>query len=130
MTRSSLRLLFGLALSAITAGMLAVACGGTPPDDTNLSPTAKAGMEIALKAGCQSCHGSNFTGGVAPTWKGLAGKTVELSDGRTVVAGTGYLTRAIEDPTAEQVAGYVLPMPRNTLTDTEVAQIVAYIQEL
>ncbi len=130
MTRRTSRLFLGLALPALTAGALVAACGGTPPEDTNLSPTARAGMQIAMKAGCQSCHGANFSGGVAPTWKGLAGKTVELDDGTTVVADAAYLTRAIEDPTGEQVAGYKLPMPRNTLTDAEVAQIVAYIQEL
>lgn len=119
-----------LTLPAVAAGTIAASCGGTPPEDTNLSPAAKAGMEVALRAGCQSCHGSNFSGGVAPTWKGLFGKTVELSDGRTVVAGEDYLTTAIQDPTADQVAGYRLQMPRNTLTDAEVADIVAYIKEL
>lgn len=130
MTRHTPRLLLGLAVPAAVAGALLAACGGTPPEDTSLSPEAKAGLEVAMKAGCQSCHGANFTGGVAPTWKGLFGKTVELDDGRKVVAGEAYLTRAIEDPTSEQVAGYKLQMPRNVLTDAEVAQIVAYIKEL
>lgn len=128
--RRTPRLLRRVALPALTAATLLAACGGTPPADTSLSPAAQAGREVAMKAGCQSCHGASFTGGVAPTWKGLFGKTVQLADGRTVIAGEAYLTRAIEDPTSEQVAGYALPMPRNVLTDAEVAQIVAYIAEL
>jgi len=59
---------------------------------------------------------------------GLAGSQVELADGTTLVADTAYLTRAIANPSADLVADYNLKMPANTLSDAEIADIVAYIE--
>ena len=41
-----------------------------------------------------------------PSWKGLAGSQVRLSDGRNVTADDAYLTRHIVEPNAFTVAGY------------------------
>jgi cytochrome c oxidase subunit 2 len=55
---------------------------------------------------------------------------VVLTDGRVVVADDEYLRRAIVDPDAEIVAGYSLKMPRNSLSDAEVDDVIAYIHDL
>ncbi|MEZ5343707.1 MAG: cytochrome c [Acidimicrobiales bacterium] len=108
--------------------MLTSGCG--IDDGPPLSATAAAGRDLAADAGCMSCHGDNGTGGVGPAWTGLAGSTVELSDGTTILADADYLVRSIADPAAEQVASYTLAMPTNSLTDDQVNLVVAYIQEL
>ena len=109
--------------------MVALAgCGGD--EELNLSPAAAEGRAIVEEAGCASCHGADGGGQVGPAWKGLAGSTVSLADGTTVTADTDYLTRAITEPDAELVAGYNVRMPENTLSDAEVASVVAYIEEL
>lgn len=131
--RRSLTRVFGTAAVALAgAGTLLSACGGEPPaPDVTLSANGQAGFDIAAAAGCQSCHGANFVGGaVGPTWVGLAGSTVELKDGTTVVADTAYLTEAIRDPGAKLVAGFTGIMPKNSLSPEDVAKIVAYIEEL
>jgi cytochrome c oxidase subunit 2 len=123
-------------------GLAAVSCG----DDTDESDAATVtdapgatvdgagdpanGEQLSRSSGCAGCHGQDFGGGAGPEWIGLAGSDVELTDGTVVVADTAYLTRAIADPSAELVAGYNLKMPANSLSDAEIADIVAFIETL
>jgi mono/diheme cytochrome c family protein len=88
------------------------------------------GEQLSRSQGCAGCHGPDFGGGAGPEWTGLAGSQVTLADGSTVVADTAYLVRAIADPSAELVADYNLRMPANTLSDEEIAHIVAFIETL
>jgi mono/diheme cytochrome c family protein len=88
------------------------------------------GEQLSRSSGCAGCHGPDFDGGAGPEWIGLAGSEVTLVDGSTVVADTAYLTRAIADPSAELVADYNLRMPANSLSDEEIAHIVAFIETL
>lgn len=77
-----------------------------------------------------SCHGSRGQGGVGPPWTGLAGSTVRLSDGSTVVADDAYLAESIRDPAARRVSGYSVQMPRNNLDAAQISSVVAYIDSL
>lgn len=119
------------ALSFTVAGLSASACGGSTPNKTaDLTVEQRLGLEAAQHAGCSSCHGATFAGGIAPTWRGLAGSTVSLEDGTTVTADAAYLTTAIADPGAQLVDGYNIAMPKNDLSAEDIARIVAYIQAL
>ena len=80
--------------------------------------------------GCVACHGANGEGGAAPSWVGLAGSTVTLDDGTTVVADAEYLARSITAPAEQKVAGATLVMPANMLTAEQVADVVAFIESL
>jgi cytochrome c1 len=144
-------LLSATALTALLA-VAAVGCGGNDGDGGenggggaggSAVPTAPgtaggaggagdaaAGEQIARSSGCAGCHGQDFQGAAGPTWVGLAGSQVTLTDGSTVVADDAYLARAISDPAAELVDGFSLKMPANDLDDAEVADIVAYIKSL
>lgn len=120
-----------VACALVTAALVA-ACGGdsiTAPT-VSLTPTQRLGLEAAQHAGCASCHGADFAGGVGPGWIGLAGSERPLVDGSTVVADRAYLIESIADPSAKRVAGYSLMMPGNSLSDTEIDQIVDYIEAL
>ncbi len=72
----------------------------------------------------------NGQGGVGPTWQGLAGSDVELADGTVIVADQDYLIRAITDPSADLLADFAVQMPRNNLDDSQVNDIVSYINDL
>jgi len=90
------------------------------------------GQLLTVKNGCVGCHsidGAKLTG---PTWFGLFGSNVELADGTTVVADEAFITESILDPNAKLVAGYTSPsaMPQITLTEAEIANIIAYIKTL
>jgi cytochrome c oxidase subunit 2 len=107
------------------------ACGDKTSTDTgNLRTPAERGERIAAESGCQACHGRNWEGGIAPTFIGLAGSTVTLQDGTTVLADTAFLTRSITDPSAEKSGTSTMVMPPNQLTADQVADIVAFIESL
>ena len=116
---------------AVTATALialgASACGGS---DGDAAPDPERGRRAAVSNNCASCHGNEGQGGIGPTWIGLAGSEVELSDGSTVVADEAYLVQSIVDPSAQIVPGYNVMMPERQLSDRDLADIVAYIQSL
>lgn len=60
--------------------VLIAGCAGG--DTTGAASTVQRGQEIA-QARCASCHTSDGTPRVGPTWRGLYGSTVPLSDGST-----------------------------------------------
>jgi cytochrome c oxidase subunit 2 len=126
------RALLGLVPVLILTGALA-ACGGDDSGGSSadtLPPEAEAGRNLAQDRGCPSCHSSNGDRGTGPTWKGLYGSDVELSDGTTVTVDDAYIRESILDPAAKLVDGYGNVMPKFDLTDEEIAQITAYIQSL
>jgi cytochrome c oxidase subunit 2 len=128
-TSRSLAALGACALAGVLS-LAACAADGNDPDAVPLSPTAAEGRSISLSNGCAACHGTNGEGGVGPPFVGLAGSTVELDDGTSVVADRAYLIESIKDPGAKQQAGYRLPMPSNRLTDDQIDKIIAWIDEL
>ncbi len=91
----------------------------------------EAGKLLVQQNGCGGCHsitGATMTG---PTWLGLFGSQVKLSDGRTVTANEAYLTESIKSPNAKIVAGFPANvMPQFNLTDQEIQSIVSYIETL
>ena len=105
-------------------------CGGDSSGAPPATSASGSGEALARSAGCASCHGGSFQGGVGPGWVGLAGSEVELSDGSVVIADDGYLFESIRDPGAKVVAGFSVQMPRNTLSDAEIDEIVAFIRSL
>lgn len=109
--------------------LVTVACGGSSGGE--LSTEAADGRAIALRQGCASCHGADGSGGVGPSFVGLYGSHVTLTDGSTVVADDEYLRRSITDPGAERVEGYAVNMPFNAdVTEEDIEAVLAYIREL
>ena len=70
---------------------------------TGLGPGGQ-GLYAAL--GCQSCHSLDGSKSSGPTFKGLAGSKVQLTNGQTVTADDAYLLESIVDPDKEIVKGY------------------------
>lgn len=133
--RPSLRCVLCAALPLVAALVLLVGCGGDEDQaigepDVALSAEAQRGRTLYGTKGCASCHSVDGRDAAGPTWKNLAGANVTLDDGRKVVADDDYLRRAIVDPWSERVKGYGTVMPRNALTDDEVAAVIAYIRAI
>jgi cytochrome c oxidase subunit 2 len=91
----------------------------------------ESGKALVSQNGCLACHSIDGTALTGPTWRGLFGSTVELSDGSTVVADESYLVESLADPAAKVVSGY-LPgiMPQYGLPEAQVNDIVAYLTTL
>lgn len=90
------------------------------------------GQRVAAKQQCLGCHTIDGKAHVGPTWRGLYGAEVKLTDGRTVVADEGYLTRSMMLPNEDMVAGYQTRMPSyfGRLDAGETAALVAFIRAL
>jgi cytochrome c oxidase subunit 2 len=90
-----------------------------------------AGQLLVQSNGCGACHSINGAAGIAPTWFGLFGSQVHLSDGRVVTADEAYLTESIKTPQAKIVAGFETQlMPTYGFADDQISNIVAYIKTL
>jgi cytochrome c oxidase subunit 2 len=135
------RLATPAALALVVVSCLVCGCGGTTrgaataPGGFSAQDSPIAHGRVLYQAdGCAGCHsldGSRMSG---PSWKGLAGSRVRLSDGRVLTAGNAYLTRHIVEPDALTVQGY----PGNVMAESiqgldlqrrpaDVAALVAFI---
>jgi len=96
----------------------------------NQTPEGR-GKLLTVKNGCLGCHSIDGTKMTGPTWFGLFGSTVELADGTSILADEAFISESILDPKAGEVAGFSpTTMPPYTLTEAEIANIIAYIKTL
>lgn len=89
------------------------------------------GQLLVQQNGCTACH--SLTGGtiVGPTWLGLFGSQVELSNGTTVTADDAFISESITNPQAKIVKGFEsVQMVQYTFTPDELSAIVAYIKTI
>jgi cytochrome c oxidase subunit 2 len=93
---------------------------------------AAAGEKLAAEHGCMRCHTVDGTPHLGPTWRGMYGSQVPLSDGTTIVADEAYLTESMMDPNAKIHLGYqaIMPSYLGQLAGPEAAAIVEYIRSL
>ena len=75
------------------------ACPGSPRRGTG-------GQGLYASLGCQSCHSLDGSKSTGPTFKGLYGSKVQLTNGKTVTADEKYLLDSIIDPDLDIVKGY------------------------
>jgi cytochrome c oxidase subunit II len=82
---------------------------------------------------CSSCHTSDGSEGLGPSFKGLYGSRRTLADGTQIAADEKYLIEAIRDPDKQIVKGYEagsMPPPDVPLTNQEINEIISYIKSL
>jgi cytochrome c oxidase subunit 2 len=90
------------------------------------------GRDAAVRHGCFACHTVTGEQHIGPTWLGLYGRWVTLSDGSRVLADDAYLTESMMDPKAKIVRGYqpLMPTFQGLLTPPETAGLVEFIKSL
>jgi cytochrome c oxidase subunit 2 len=124
-------LLIGLGMWLFSGSSGTTEDGGSPvPHDT---AAAARGEALAASTGCLACHAIDGSEGTGPGWQGLAGSTVTLESGETVVADDAYLFNSIVDPQSQLVAGFEAVMPTtysDSLSQTEIQDLVEYIKSL
>jgi cytochrome c oxidase subunit 2 len=84
-------------------------CAAATIKDKDACPGVVAGtggMGLYASLGCQGCHSLDGSPSTGPTFKGLYGSTVKLTNGKTVKAEEQYLLESILDPDKQIVAGY------------------------
>lgn len=101
-------------------------------DDQSSTSTSGggAGRELATGYGCMTCHSVDGAAKTGPTWNSLAGSTVDLKDGSSVIANRAYLDESIREPASKIVAGFSPIMPVVQMSDSDRAAIVDFILSL
>ena len=80
---------------------------------------------------CNTCHKPESTGR-GPSLSGVYGSTVELADGRKVVADENYLRESIVNSQAKIVRGYqgIMPTYQGMVSEETLMQLIAYLKTL
>ena len=132
------------AVAAALAALLLVACGGRP-EATAARPPATAlplvaydrasaaiGAELVQEYGCNTCHSTDGTTLVGPTWQGLYGTEEELEDGTSATVNDDYIRESIRMPDLKVVKGFTAGLMPATLgvEDDEIPHIIEYMKSL
>jgi cytochrome c oxidase subunit II len=96
----------------------------TPPQ------AGQPAAQLLETKGCTACHSLDGSEGIGPTFKGMYGHTEKMSDGSVVKVDESYLRESIVNPDAKILAGFDPLMPKPTLTDKEVKEIVDYLETI
>jgi cytochrome c oxidase subunit 2 len=103
--------------------------GAAPRERLSL---AQMGERVATEKGCMRCHTVDGTPHIGPTWLGMYGSIVPLSNGREMLADAAYLTDSMMDPRALIHRGYlpVMPSYQGLLSAPETGAILEYLRAL
>ncbi|MEM7680735.1 MAG: cytochrome c [Planctomycetota bacterium] len=131
--------LFALAALCCAIGLAGCDEPAERPDPFSLGYTGEQvdravarGAELYVRNACNTCHSVDGVDGVAgPSWKGIYGQEVKLSDGTTRLRDYRYLRQSITDPHSQIVLNYGASMssyPR--LTPEDIDALLWYIWSL
>jgi cytochrome c oxidase subunit 2 len=95
-------------------------------------PPEQLGKILYEKKGCNACHTVDGSTRVGPSWKGVFGTMVPLTDGSSVKMDENYIKESVLYPQAKSRPGFPPSMPsfEGQLKDREIAGIIAYIKSL
>ena len=91
------------------------------------------GKGLYTSLGCQSCHSLDGSRSTGPTFKGLFGSKVKLTNGQTVSADEAFLLESIVDPDKTIVAGYqpgvmTSVIKKGQVSDADAKKLVQFIK--
>ena len=94
---------------------------------------AATGAKLYESLGCSSCHTLTGAKSIGPTWKGLYGSKVQLTNGQTVTANDAYLLESILDPDKQIVKGFKkgimsATIPPGSVSVAKAKALVAFIK--
>jgi cytochrome c oxidase subunit 2 len=92
---------------------------------------ASRGEKLFQDLACHTCHRADSPGR-GPILEGLFGRTVQLQDGRTIVADENYLRESIVNPQAKIAAGFqpLMPTFQGLISEEGLLQLIAYIKAI
>ena len=91
------------------------------------------GQQLYDSLGCSGCHSINGAKSVGPTFKGVYGSKVQLSNGQTVTANDAYLLESIMDPDKQITQGFPkgvmsASIPPGSVSEAKAKALVAFIK--
>jgi len=96
----------------------------------DLLPAEQLGEKMYNQQGCAACHSLDGSPKTGPTWKGLFGHPVTLTDGTSVTADENYIKTSILEPQSQIVQGFPPAMPtfKGKLSDKKIEGLIAFIK--
>lgn len=91
------------------------------------------GKALAQAKQCAACHSDDGSPRIGPTYKGVFGHEVELSNGEKIIADENYIKESILNPQAKIVKGFetmVMPPYAGQLNDEELMAIIEYVKSV
>lgn len=90
------------------------------------------GQLLYTKKNCFTCHSTDGSRIVGPSFKGVFGRTETLEGGGTVVVDENYIRESVLEPNAKIVKGYAPAMPtyKGLLKDNEIDALIAYLKSV
>lgn len=93
--------------------------------------SAERGEQLYTQNACQTCHSTDGTRLVGPSFQGLFGSERTFEDGSTTTADEEYITESISEPSAKIVEGFQNAMvPYDFLSEDEVQSLIEFIKTL
>lgn len=98
----------------------------------DVEPTAEAGQKLFQAKACFTCHTLDGVAGIGPTFKGVFGKTEQMTDGTTVTVDEEYIRESLLNPAAKVVQGFapVMPTYQGQLKPNEIQALIEFIKGL
>lgn len=94
-------------------------------------PLSEVGAELFKKNACNTCHTTDGSPLVGPSFKGLFGKSEQFEDGSSNPVDENYIRQSILQPQSKIVKGYAgKNMPPFVLKDWKIDALIEYIKTL
>ncbi|MCB0281897.1 MAG: cytochrome c oxidase subunit II [Calditrichae bacterium] len=93
-------------------------------------PPAEYGKELYKSKACFTCHSIDGTPSVGPTFKGVFGRTEELTDGSSITVDENYIRHSILEPQSQVVKGFqpVMPTYQGVLNSQQIDALIAFLK--
>jgi cytochrome c oxidase subunit 2 len=90
------------------------------------------GAKLYVSKTCTTCHSTDGRAMNGPTFLGIYGHEVTLSDGSKVTVDENYIRESILNPQAKIVMGFqpIMPTFQGLLKDREIDALIAFIKSL
>jgi cytochrome c oxidase subunit 2 len=101
-------------------------------DKDESGPPLEIGALVYKQRGCATCHSTDGTPKIGPSFKGIWGKTESLTGGASVTVDENYIRESLMEPQAKIVQGFAPAMPtfKGQLSDKQITGVIEFIKSL
>jgi cytochrome c oxidase subunit 2 len=95
-------------------------------------PLTELGELTFNQSGCSTCHSTDGTIKVGPSFKGVFGRQEKIFGAGTITVDENYIRESILDPQAKLVEGFPPAMPtfKGQLSDRRISGLVEYLKTI
>lgn len=115
----------------VVEGLTQATIEGIPSKDAALlnAGANHPGLKLLDEKGCLKCHSLDGSKGLAPTFKGIWGRSENFTDGSSIASiDEAYIRESIKEPNKRIVAGFDPLMPVPVATNEDIEKIVDYLK--